>query len=583
MKQETNPLVSIVIPVYNGENYVKFAIESALAQTYSNLEILVIDDGSSDGTEEICKSYGDKIRYIKKKNGGVSSALNLALKEMKGEYFSWLSHDDTYEPEKVQVEIDYLRENGFLRKKVIVFSDYYLIDKKGSRLYSCVKPHDEIERKPEYSLLKGHINGLSLLIPKAAFDEFGDFDEKLICAQDYEMWRRMLFGGYEFKHIPELLVSTRCHAKQVTNTNPKVETEGNKFYEDTVEMISEERADELEGSKRNLYIVLAEFFKNGPYDGFARYCEERAEEILQKASKEVPKTLVSVIIPFYNRVEPLKRAIDSVLSQSHKKVELILVNDGSTDDLSDIKKIVKDNKNVILIDNAKNQGPSAARNAGMRKATGEYVAFLDSDDTFVEDKLSKSLQYAIASKAKILYTAYSRHDASGENKDIHVESMYGHCELEMMYSCRIATPTVMLNRQWVLDNNLFFDEDVHIGEDTLLWLSCMKNDTYLVAIDEPLTIVNTNENSAAYNAEDQILGLKTIVKFLLNDDYYSKYDFELSRLMKAYADIVEKNYKVPEGPVPAGLFRKMAYFAKNEGMLSLAIRIKRKVVSVVKG
>ena len=95
------PLVSIIIPVYNGEKYMREAIDSALNQTYKNIEVIVVNDGSKDNTDEIALSYGDKIRYFKKENGGVSTALNLGIKEMKGEYFCWLSHDDVYEYNKV--------------------------------------------------------------------------------------------------------------------------------------------------------------------------------------------------------------------------------------------------------------------------------------------------------------------------------------------------------------------------------------------------------------------------------------------------------------------------------------------------
>ena len=99
-----NSLVSIVIPVYNGSNYLKEAIDSALAQTYSNIEVLVINDGSDDNnaTHNIALSYGDKIKYYKKENGGVSSALNLGLTMMRGDYFSWLSHDDIYVEKKLR-------------------------------------------------------------------------------------------------------------------------------------------------------------------------------------------------------------------------------------------------------------------------------------------------------------------------------------------------------------------------------------------------------------------------------------------------------------------------------------------------
>src|SRR4030065_1713637 len=99
---EFNLKVSIVIPVYNGSNYLRGAIDSALAQTYKNIEVIVVNDGSDDGgkTEAIANSYGDKIRYICKKNGGVSTQLNVGILAAGGEFISWLSNDDGYIPDK---------------------------------------------------------------------------------------------------------------------------------------------------------------------------------------------------------------------------------------------------------------------------------------------------------------------------------------------------------------------------------------------------------------------------------------------------------------------------------------------------
>jgi glycosyltransferase involved in cell wall biosynthesis len=108
------PLVSIVIPVYNGSNYVHEAIDSALAQTYPNVEVLVINDGSTDGgkSREVALNYGNKIRYFEKENGGVSSALNFGIHEMKGEYFSWLSHDDIVTPDYVSTQIKCIQKEN---------------------------------------------------------------------------------------------------------------------------------------------------------------------------------------------------------------------------------------------------------------------------------------------------------------------------------------------------------------------------------------------------------------------------------------------------------------------------------------
>ena len=98
-----NPLVSIIIPVYNGSDFLKEAIESALSQSYKNIEVIVVNDGSSDDgkTEKIALSFNKSIKYFKKENGGVSSALNYGIRKMNGDFFSWLSHDDFYSKEKI--------------------------------------------------------------------------------------------------------------------------------------------------------------------------------------------------------------------------------------------------------------------------------------------------------------------------------------------------------------------------------------------------------------------------------------------------------------------------------------------------
>jgi len=128
MVMEFNPKVSIIIPVYNGSNYMREAIESALAQTYENIEIIVINDGSSDGgkTDEIARSYGDRINYILKENGGVATALNTGIREMTGEYFSWLSHDDVYYPEKIEKHVQYIGKSK--DRNIVTFCGHELID-----------------------------------------------------------------------------------------------------------------------------------------------------------------------------------------------------------------------------------------------------------------------------------------------------------------------------------------------------------------------------------------------------------------------------------------------------------------------
>ncbi|MBQ7202008.1 glycosyltransferase [Candidatus Saccharibacteria bacterium] len=577
VKKDDNPKVTIVIPVYNGENYVKYALDSAVNQTYKNLEILVVDDGSTDGTEEIVKKYKDKVTYIKKENGGVSTALNLAIEKMKGEYFSWLSHDDVYEPNKVEREVEFLKEHNYLGKKVIVFSDYNLIDKNGKLIGSVIKDHREMELKPEYGLLKGHINGLSLLIPKTAFDEYGGFDTKLSCAQDYEKWWSMM-KTYKFIHIPEVLVNTRYHRKQTTNTSPKVLTEGNALYYKIISEIPEKRINEMEGSRYNFYREISEFHQDSVYTELSRKCREWADEILDKALKaEAPQKKVSVIIPFYNREKETIRAIKSVLNQTYKNFEIILVDDCSEEKIDAVKELVKKHDNIKLISNKKNSGPSVSRNNGIKAATGDYIAFLDSDDEFVSDKLETQLKYIAATNAKISHTSYIR-ELNGKQTVVSSGVQSGHCEKKLMYSCMIATPTVMIDRKWLMDRGCLFNTELHTGEDNCFWLELMKGDTYLTGVDKPLSIVHANDKSAAFSIDRQVEGLKSIIHYLINDEYYGQFDFELSRLMLGYANYATKKHERDLGVLVEGsALKKLLFFIKQEGLSSTMQRVMKKI------
>jgi len=219
------PLVSIIIPVYNGSEYMEEAIDSALNQTYSNLEVLVVNDGSRDdgATERIALSYGDRIRYISKPNGGVSSALNEGIRHMKGEYFSWLSHDDVYAPNKVANQVKMLLESKDLR--AVALCGHKQIDKNSALLgdarsalrfqKSCVLNWQEAL----ISLFRqGCYNGCAFLIPKAVFDECGGFHEGLRYSQDMLMWIRIFLGGYWLVYSDQADVYCRVHDKQLTQT-----------------------------------------------------------------------------------------------------------------------------------------------------------------------------------------------------------------------------------------------------------------------------------------------------------------------------------------------------------------------------
>ena len=248
-----NPLVSIVIPVYNGSNYMREAVDSALSQTYPNIEIIVVNDGSTDNTREIALSYGDKIRYFEKENGGGSTALNLGIREMKGEYFSWLSHDDVYYPNKVEAEIDALKANGDMDMAVYSgWDELHMPKRKIKHFYSLRERNSDFYiTSGLWATILGLISGCSLLIPKSYFDEYGLFDENLRLTQDYAKWFQM-FHDKKLVYVDKYLIQSRFHEAQQGNTNGNFQNECDELH---LWMIKEAEKDTKNASSYKFYNI----------------------------------------------------------------------------------------------------------------------------------------------------------------------------------------------------------------------------------------------------------------------------------------------------------------------------------------
>ncbi len=231
--KKKHPLVSIVIPAYNASNFLAEAIDSALAQTYRNFEIIVVNDGSKDNgaTRKVAESYGDKIKYFEKENGGSSSALNCGIRNMTGEWFSWLSHDDLYYPEKLEMQVERLNQlaaENIDIERCVFFSGSDIIDESGR--YIRKSSDEDMKRTSEYvNNIVGNefliaeptefcFHGCSCLVNKKVFEEIGTFDESLRLLNDMDFWFRVYSAGYKVCYIPKSLVKGRIHSKQVSKS-----------------------------------------------------------------------------------------------------------------------------------------------------------------------------------------------------------------------------------------------------------------------------------------------------------------------------------------------------------------------------
>lgn len=203
------PLVSIIIPVYNGKEFLAEAIDSALGQSWENTEVIVVNDGSRDNTEEIAREYGNRIRYFGKENGGQSSALNYGISKMKGDYFSWLSHDDLYLPQKIEKQMALALQHP----SAVIYSDWMTIDAAGKEI-SKTRIYNTKPSRFRFNLMtENRLHGCSMLVPVSVVEKPDVFKRDIPLTSDVDLWFR-LAEKTEFLHVAEILVKGRVHIMQ---------------------------------------------------------------------------------------------------------------------------------------------------------------------------------------------------------------------------------------------------------------------------------------------------------------------------------------------------------------------------------
>lgn len=198
------PLVSIIMPVYNGERFVGRAIASALAQTYRNIELIVVDDGSTDATAAKVRAFQDpRIRYVYQENSRQGIARNNGIRRCAGDYITFLDADDYYLPDKVGREVRFLQENS--QFKVVYCNELWFYTKHPSLLWRRrrIRPSQHILS----DLLKAcFININTVMAERAVFDKAGMFNETRFYSEDWDLWLRIALAGFDFGYLDQDLV-----------------------------------------------------------------------------------------------------------------------------------------------------------------------------------------------------------------------------------------------------------------------------------------------------------------------------------------------------------------------------------------
>ncbi len=208
----SSPAVSVVLPVYNGENYLRLAIDSVLSQTLQDFELIVVDDGSTDATPDIARGYGDCIRYVRQENTGVAGAFNHGLRLAGGRYISWLSHDDVFAPSKLEKQLVAIEG---IEAPAVCYTDVEVIDSAGDVVLEVRLPEYERGKALCDILTGGRITmaSYSIFYDRRCVEEAGFYSERWRYTQDVEMLLR-LARRFPLVRVPELLMRVREHGQR---------------------------------------------------------------------------------------------------------------------------------------------------------------------------------------------------------------------------------------------------------------------------------------------------------------------------------------------------------------------------------
>jgi glycosyltransferase involved in cell wall biosynthesis len=340
----------VIVPAYNAARFLPSAIDSLRCQEYEPMEIIVIDDGSTDDTAAVVQRLGGDIRYVRQANAGPAAARNYGLRLARGEFIAFLDADDQWPREKLSIQLARLLAQPEL-DAVLGRIQYVALDGSelpGVRFQGLDKTVADV-----------HLG--SGLFRRRAFETVGVFDESLRYCEDVDWFFRAREQHLSMLILRAITLYYRIHKQNMTQDRRAADS-----FLAPVFKKSLDRRRSKDGQVR-------------PLPRWLSYDEYEPGKAL----------LVSAVIPAYNAQDYVAEAIQSVLAQTYASVEIVVVDDGSEDQTG---RVVRGFGPRVRFYRQAHRGPGAARNLGVAKTTGSLLAFLDADDTWMPDKLERQVE-----------------------------------------------------------------------------------------------------------------------------------------------------------------------------------------------
>lgn len=404
---QDKPFFSVVMPVYNRERYVREAIESVLAQSGTDFELVVVDDGSTDRSVQIVRSIVDmRLRLVYGDHSGGASARNKGISVARGQFIVWIDSDDRQAPGAFAALRQAIKD---FPEADVYYGDLEIFDdaqpgKRWRTNYPDFQNEPLLPRLVQANCLPNP----GTAVRRALYTRYGQYDAAFTRCHDFQMWTR-LADSARFKKVDAILCHWRQHGESLSSTKSRAfeaKVALDMFSRYPVSRLYPDLSDDMAGRAEaswRLSITLESLEEYA--SAYQAACkalamgfgdEIRAHELKGKAGSNY-EPLFSVILTTYNRPELLKDALGSLARQSFQDFEVILINDHG----EPVEALLSAYEfPVTYIYQGTNQGLSAARNAGLKLASGRYIVYLDDDDIYLSNHFA------------VLAEAFERHPQS---------------------------------------------------------------------------------------------------------------------------------------------------------------------------
>ena len=424
-------LISIVIPIYNAEKYLEQCLNSIKNQTYKNFEVIMVNDGSKDESETICKrflEYDARFRYFTKENGGVSSARNLGLDNVKGDFITFIDSDDWIAEKHLELLINSIKKTN----SDIVVSCYKEFDNNIDTYYTIVYTKQEKNllnfekmNRDDFLTIFPKLMSINVCFNNAVAKLFRKelvnnlrFDTSIKYGEDLDFYFSLYLNVESVSYVDELTYVYRIHGDSTTsNFNQEYAEQELSIFKKMFKKIQEIGLPTIHyfNKFQKLLKARVNYIKN-------KVLLNEHLDFLKNIEGTVtyPNTLISVVIPIYNVSPYLRLCLESIENQTYPYFEVLLVNDGSRDNSEDIcQEFINKDKRFRYFEQ-ENLGLSAARNTGILNSKGEFITFIEGDDFVVPNYLAELYQSALKNDSEIVIGSYKKFNENDNNYYIHV-------------------------------------------------------------------------------------------------------------------------------------------------------------------